>query len=494
MVRTSWPTLALGLALSTSSSAEPAPSAADMARMHTIEAGLPAASRIEGQPVVTHSLADEMSRLHVPGVSITYFANGRILWAKGYGLADVANRRPVTPDTLFQAASISKPVSAVAAMSLVQQGKLRLDEDVNLRLKAWKIAANPYTATEKVTLRRLLSHMSGLTVHGFAGYDRGKPLPDIPQILDGAAPANSPPVVIEAPPGSRWSYSGGGYVVAQLLMTEATGQAYPKIVHDRVLAPAGMTHSTYEQDLPAKRQPAAAIGYHSDGSSVTGGWHVYPEGAPAALWTTPSDLARFAIAFQQAHSGASGRMLSKTSADEMLKPQWPGFGIGFALGEDPKAPYIQHGGSNAGFQSQFYAFTDPSGRGVAIMTNGDAGILLLPEIVRAVAMAYDWPALQPQVRRPVSIDSARLDAFAGAYQVKGLPNVTVTREGQGLKIAHPLIGKTAVELYPQSSSSFFAVASDLEANFITDASGQVTKVAFKTIYGAIDAVRAPGSR
>lgn len=482
---------AFSLLVTGAANAEPALSAADRVHIAAIENGLPSPIRIEGRPPVTHTLAEEMARLHVPGVSIAYFEHGRILWAKGFGLADVASGRPVTPETLFQAASISKPTSAIAAMSLVQQGRLDLDADVNLRLKGWQVPANAFTSTEKVTLRRLLGHTAGLTQHGFPGYERGRPLPTPIQILNGAAPANTPAVVVDATPGTRWSYSGGGYVVAQLLMTDASGQTYPELMRSRVLAPAGMSRSTYEQPLPEALAPSAATAYRGDGTPVPGGWHVYPELAPAGLWTTPSDLARLGIAFQKAHSGASKAMLSKASADEMLKRGQGDFGLGFSLGEDPKISRVEHGGANDGYISEFTAFTDRSGRGVAIMTNSNGGQLLIPEVLRAIAVAYDWPILQPQVRKLAKVDAATLDGLAGAYQVKGMPAITISRDGAGLKITAPLLAFGRQDLFAQAPDAWFTTDGGLDLKFVRDASGRISKITIKTVYGPVEAARIP---
>ena len=170
--------------------------AEDRVHIAAIERDLPPAVTIKGRPApLAESLAERMSATKTPGVSIAFFEDGRIRWTRTYGFADVAARRPVTPETLFQAASISKPVTAMAALRLVQDGRLDLDADINSRLTEWRVPASGFTAERKVTLRELLSHTAGLTVHGFEGYPPGQALPSAVQILEGRAPANSPPVV-----------------------------------------------------------------------------------------------------------------------------------------------------------------------------------------------------------------------------------------------------------------------------------------------------------
>jgi CubicO group peptidase (beta-lactamase class C family) len=290
-----------------------------------------------------------MKHFHVPGVSIAFLDHGRILWARGYGLADMVTNRPVTPDTLFQAASISKSVAAFGALRLVQEGKLNLDEDVNLKFVSWKVPENEFTKTEKVTLRRLLSHTAGLTVGGFAGYTANEPLPTTVQILNGEKPANNDAVRVDRTPGKEFRYSGGGYVAVQLLMMDVTGKSFPQLMHELIFQPLGMTHSTFDEPLPKNLWPDAAVPYSNKGDPVEGGWRIDPEMAPAGLWTTPSDLARLAIEVQKAYMGQSNKLISSALARQMLAYQSEQiYGLGFALGERGHTPRFWHSGANAG--------------------------------------------------------------------------------------------------------------------------------------------------
>jgi len=148
-------------------------------------------------------------------------------------------------------------------------------------------------------------------VGGFRGYRYGEAVPSLVQILNGTPPANSPPVVVEAVPGSRFSYSGGGYEIADQAVRDVTGDGFAAFIHDRVLSPVGMTQSTYEQPLPSAWLDLAASGFYADGTPVPGGHHIYPELAAAALWTTPSDYARLLIDIQLSLRGESNRVLSQ---------------------------------------------------------------------------------------------------------------------------------------------------------------------------------------
>ena len=219
----------------------------------------------------------------------------------------------VTANTLFQAGSISKPVSALGAPRLVQEGKLTLDEDVNTKLITWKVPENELTKDKKVTLRGLLSHTAGLTVHGFPGYATDEPCPTVVQVLDGAKPANA---LHSSGHISRQpvAYSGGGYTIMQQLVIDVTGKPFPHFMHEAVLKPLGMNESTFEQPLPEDRAKLTATGHTMDRKPVKGRWHIYPEMAAAGLWTTPSDLVRFAIGVEEAVRGRSGKTLSPAMA------------------------------------------------------------------------------------------------------------------------------------------------------------------------------------
>jgi CubicO group peptidase (beta-lactamase class C family) len=403
---------------------------------------------ITGEAPATVSIADRMAALNVPAVSVAVIDSGRIVWTEAWGTADVATGRPATTGTLFQAASISKPVAATAALQLVEEGKVDLDVPVNTYLRSWKIPGSSFTAGESVTLRRLLRHTAGLTVHGFPGYARSAEIPDAVAVLEGRG--NTDPVQVDATPGSAWRYSGGGYTVVQVLLSDVTGQPFADLMRARVLEPAGMTSSTYEQPLPEARWAEAATAYRPDGQPVEEGWHVYPEQAAAGLWTTPTDLARWGLAILAAYDGKEGGVLAPGTARATLTSGMGRYGLGPGIGEDGK--WFGHGGSNEGFRCQLVVFLD--GRGAAVMTNGDRGHELIQQILATLASAYDWPDFRPEERTVAEVDAALLDALVGSYRVERLDlDATIERRDGRLYIAFP--GFTS-EILPESDSVFFA--------------------------------------
>src|SRR6185369_11936721 len=262
-------------------------------RIQHVEEGLLPVVLIKGEPGWT--IQERMKHYRVPGVSIAVINDYKVEWARSYGVKDVETNEPVTTETRFQAASISKPVTAMIALKKVAEGKLALDENINNKLTSWKLPDNEFTAKRKVTLANLLSHTGGLTVHGFPGYEVGKRLPTVPEILNGKEPANTPAVRVDMEPGTKFRYSGGGTTITQLTLMDIEKKPYPQIAQETVLGPLGMTHSTYSQPLPDDIRKQAASGHRQDGKPVEGKIHVYPEMAPAGLWTTPTDLATFAI-------------------------------------------------------------------------------------------------------------------------------------------------------------------------------------------------------
>ncbi len=375
----------------TAAAAAPVPTDRDRAALEALTGKIVALPGPRPGPPLA-PLAERMRDMRVPAVSVAFVEDGRVRWARAFGVAEAGSGRKVTPDTLFQAASMSKAVAAAGALRLVDAGRLALDEEV--RLRAWRLpAGGPGLPAQKVTLRRLLSHTAGLTLAGYPGYVAGRPVPTLVQSLAGARPAVTAPVRFFAAPGARLAYSGGGYSVAQLLMTESAGADFPGLMRRTVLRPAGMARSSFD---PPPGLRGAAAGHDSEGKPIAGGARLYPEMAAAGLWTTPSDYGRFLIALQDSLAGRRGALLRPGSARAMVTPVLGDYGLGVTVMERDGRPIITHGGANDGFQSRFVAFLDGSRQGLVIMTNGDNGGFLAAAIQRTLFEVYGLPdALGP---------------------------------------------------------------------------------------------------
>ncbi len=374
------------------------------ARVKRVETGLRPAVVLEEATADQLHLTDRMKFYKVPGVSVAVIDNGAIAWARGYGVREAGTENPVTIDTRFQAASISKLVAAVVALRLVEQGALELDEDVNRKLRSWKLPQNELTKEKKVSLRLLLSHRAGLTDYaGFRDAAPDQPRPTLREILETGkwTPA---PIRVGIAPGSRFAYSGGGYCLMEQLLEDVSGKPFPTLAHELVLKPLEMDGSTFEQDLPPESTERIAVGHQMNGKKLPQNWNLYPATSAAGLWTTPSDLARFAIELQKVKTGSKPSILSSAMINEMLSIQGPeddrdskiiavkeaiaeqpppSWGLGVGLIGRPPTRFF-HTGSNPGYQCELQAYLN-GGQGAVIMTNGDQGWRLAREILWAIA-------------------------------------------------------------------------------------------------------------
>ncbi len=436
--------------------------------------------------VVFHVRADDlddfirsqMQKRGIPGLSLAIIQDGKILKAQAYGFIDKDGKVPVTTNTLFQAGSVSKSVAAMGALYLVEQHKLSLDEDVNVKLQSWKIPDNEFTTDKKVTLRGILSHTAGLTVHGFPGYPVDAKIPSVVQVLDGTAPANTPPVRVDFVPGSRWRYSGGGYTVMQQLMVDVTGAAFPEFMKNNVLSPLGMKNSSYQQPLPPELAKMTATGHYNNRSLVEGRWHIYPEMAAAGLWTTPSDLARFAIGIQSAYAGKSESVLSLSMTRQMLTDQKNRDGLGVFLQGDSTTLRFGHNGRDEGFDALLTASVD-KGQGIVIMINANDNSHMMGRIVDFIADYYHWDGFPVKNAKPaaVNVDSKALKAFEGRYELFNNRIVTFEAENQRLlTIEDDFVDE---EFVPVADNKFTSTDRNVSVIFNPDANGNVTGFTLK---------------
>jgi CubicO group peptidase (beta-lactamase class C family) len=322
-----------------------------------------------------------------------------------------------------------------------------------------------------------MSHGAGLTVHGFPGYAAGAPVPTVPQVLDGAPPANTPAVRVDKVPGESWRYSGGGYTIMQLAMTDVAGKDFPALTDELILKPAAMARSSYANPLPETNRANAATAHTREGTPVPGHSHTYPELAAAGLWTTPSDLSRVAHSVVAAARGDAGAILGPNMTKQMLTKQIGSYGLGFDLAQPEDGQVFSHGGSDMGFEAFLFSYADGRG-GAAIMTNGQNGGRLAAEIRASLASAYGWKYGAPQMRNTLAITPERAAQFAGEYLVKapGQPDVTMTITAEGEKMwveAPPVISKQ--RFYAVSDTEVFAMESPI-LKFTSDANGKLQSI------------------
>lgn len=314
-----------------------------------------------------------LERTHVPGTAVALVEDGDVRWVKGYGWADIAAKRPVTADTIFNVGSISKTITAWAVMSLVEAGKVDLDAPVTTYLKRWKPPASSFDANQ-VTVGRLLSHTAGLSLGAVPDYGAGEEVPSLPDALTD----KRHDLRIVEEPGTTWHYSGGGYMLLQMMIEDVTGSSFSEYVARSVLRPLGMQDSGFDiEQLSAQR---LATPYNEEGQPIA---HFRYAGlAAAGLYSTAKDLARF-LAEGLALSGKKGSekgVLQAASIKRMQSPAGPTqsryikYGFGYSLIPLPGGGSTAgHSGSNKGWMAVITTIPT-QGDGFVLLTNSSKGV------------------------------------------------------------------------------------------------------------------------
>lgn len=399
------------------------------------------------------TLEDRMAFYGVPGISIAVIDEGEIIWAEGFGRINSAGDRPVTDSTLFQAASISKPVTATVALQMVNEDLLDLDTDINEYLHSWKLLWNEQNPDNPVTLRHILSHTGGLNVHGFPGYPEDASLPELTDILDGRGLANTQNVKVQFPPGSTIQYSGGGYTIMQQMLMDITDSAFPDIMDDYLLSPVGMKNSSFDQQFPEIRGNATA---HINGKPVAGVYHRYPEKAAAGLWTTPTDLANWVLTIQNSSNKNSDSPVDSVVVADMMTRQIAGFGLGPQIEGNDQSLRFRHAGSNHGYQADMIGYLH-DGKGVVVMTNSDTSSHLIREVIHRIADYYNWRDY-PELHQTgyQALPTEQLEQFTGTYHLSyqsGI-DIEITLRDNHLYLEHPQAGLQP--LFASGDNEFFA--------------------------------------
>jgi CubicO group peptidase (beta-lactamase class C family) len=354
----------------------------------------------ESYPSVHQELLDAMKAYRVPVVGYAIIKNNKIVLSE---TLSVDPRIKVSENSIFQAASISKSVSAYAALKLVSEGKLGLDDSVNDRLTTWKIPESEYDESYPVKVGQLLDMTSGLSVSGFPGHEQGKPLPTLRATLDGEPPANTPPVRVFYQPGSRYFYSGGAFQVLEQLIEDVSRQSFPVWAANKILQPLKMSRSTFQCPLDEAWRVAAVPGFLLDGTMLKGGWNNYAAASAGGLWSTPTDLAKFAISASDAYRGKDNKLVAKDIAKQMLMRRLhTDYGLGFVVNGNGPNLNFRKAGHNLGYHDQLIMFPN-SGDGIVVMTNSENGEAVINYLVALVAQKYRWPCYFPYFDELITI-------------------------------------------------------------------------------------------
>ena len=347
-----------------------------------------------------YAIMDRMDAANTPGVGVAVINRNEIDWAKGYGLLKRGTEFEVTPQTFFQACSVSKMVTTPLVLDLITKGIFDLDADINAYLNSWKVPDSKFTQEQKVTLRGLLTHQSGIgRPDGGFNWEEGMK-PTLVQILQGEFPALMNPAMVEFTPFSKWQYSNMGFVIIQMLLEDYYNRSFARIANELLFEPLGMNFSTFDYPLPPAWSKREA--YLHDGEGVP----TYPGLIPTAqahggLMTTASDLALFGVALMRAYQGKSSGIITTHLAQTMFEQRvWVEdtsalgfqFGMGFGcfiVGMGVTKAVFHPGGNDPGASSLIVLIPEQEA-GVVIMTNGLQGFPLSIEILSAIGQEYAW--------------------------------------------------------------------------------------------------------
>ncbi|HTX48140.1 MAG TPA: serine hydrolase domain-containing protein [Caulobacteraceae bacterium] len=383
-------------------------------RIDAVRNGLTHPTQVVGENT-RWTMEERLAHYACPAVSVAVIENGDLAWSEAFGLMEAGAEAPATPDALFSGASISKPITAAMALHYVERGRLDLDTDINRYLTSWRLPENEFTLGRPVTLRHLLSHTAGTTVHGFGGMPPGSDLPTLLDVLEGRPPALTAPVRVDKKPGHSVRYSGGGSMIVQLVLEELSGKPFANLARELVFDPLGMDRTTFENPLPESIREGAAVG-HEGGSPIPGKWVCVPQLAAGGVWTTARDYARFMIACRNAWLGIPSPLFGKRLAEQMMTSQGGLFGLGWEVMGEGAGRRFSHGGSNDGYQCEAMALLEP-GNGAVVLTNAESGLILYWEVFAAVARAHGWREFMPPPRTVRAIPPEEMSRYTGVYDI-----------------------------------------------------------------------------
>lgn len=316
----------------------------------------------------------------VPGIGIAIIENGKVILQKGYGFSNVDKGIKVENTTGFNIGSISKTFAAWGVMKLVQEGRIDLDAPAEKYLTRWHLPKSKYDSN-KVTIRRLLSHTAGLSLHGYPGWSPKDSLPTIEESLNGK---NNGPERVEMimEPGTKWKYSGGGYTMLQLIIEEVTKQKFEDYMQTEILTPLGMSNSSYTID--DKILKASSLEHNPFGEAMD--FELFTAKAAAGMHTTIEDFTKFAFAslYKSNNNNKFQQVLSTRFLKEMMEPAPVSngiYGLGYQIESirDANMNLVGHGGANAGWHALF-RINPETNDGFIVITNGANGFNLYNQV------------------------------------------------------------------------------------------------------------------
>ena len=330
---------------------------------------------LERADTSSYSVPDAMELYGLQGLSVVVFEDYQIAWSKSWGVKDAKTREEVDLTTAFSTASISKPITATLFVLLEEKGLIDLDAPVSGYLKRWNLPKTEFSKTTAITLKHLLSHTAGTTQHGFDDFYEGDELPSLSQSLDGDIPGNDA-IEFQTEPGTTWSYSGGGYVIAQMAMEDHLGEPLAELAREHLFGPLGLKNTTMTQPHETGFPTNAAKAHNRRGRVIDTGLPITPQVAPSGMWSTPSDMTKFMIEMQNALRSSNNSVISHDVATKVTDIVTTKGHRGWSMGWERRKGYanhewFSHGGANTGTGGYIMA-TMEGGNGMVLFGNSDA--------------------------------------------------------------------------------------------------------------------------
>lgn len=411
-----------------------------------LENGIRSQVKFLGEPEVFSSITDKMVEYKIPAVSLAVIKQGKITWTDIYQNPDFPAEQSLNCSSLFQAASLSKPVTFLAAVRMKSAGKIDLDKNIQSYLKDFVLPIGKQTADNPVTLRNIFSHTSGITPGGYQGYANGLSLPSDIDILTGAPGVNSPAIAVVAPPNERLVYSGGAYTLAELALQDTFQNEFASIMEKWILNPAGMTHSDFTQPPPASKHTQSAKGYTQSGTILEGGWRNHPEQAAAGLWSNSIDMAKFLLEIYKAYQGKS-TLFSKADIQSLLNHERDGHFYGFRMERNNGDITITHYGGNAGYNTGM-SISLTHGNGLVYLTNSENGWQLGRDLLLSAAQVYNWKTFKQTNVNRTHVSNDVLKQLQGHYKWNDQDDFAVRFDENNNSISLLFPGGTEYKLIP----------------------------------------------
>ncbi len=419
-----------------------------------------------------YNLKDRMEHYQVTGLSIAIVKDGKIVWNEGYGYAQLQDSIKVNSKTVFQAGSLSKSITALLTMKLVEKGVLKLDQNIEDYLETWEFPKSKYATKTPITLKSLLSHTSGVKNNNHFGFPQDEPFPSLNSILNGYK--NYKAVSMDTFPGIRYRYSNTGYAIIQKIIEDVTDKTLQEVAHEEIFVPFGMTNTNFSTRVYSETDTQTSYAFNRKGKRYKQYWFNAANKASGGLWTTAEDLSKFILGMQAALQSNQG-FISQDMVGRMIKPVKAKYGLGFDIKKVQDSTIFYHTGKNRGYTNIMMGM-DREKNGIVVLTNSDNGGYLFMEIVRGISDIYGWSFSKPEILETIDVPRNILETYVGTYQLV-LEDETYTLkivlDGNNLQLIDLDENNETYPLRALSDTKFRDIDDGEKVDFIKDEKGNI---------------------